>query len=677
MSVQLSHCLSGQRGGPISTQNTRDGQTAFVLIHGVGDPADQQLLDASRPSFGRLGIPFANIYEFNWNQTVDHPFESLPKNETDSWMNDVYIARIGSSLLNIATFPFARGRSRYQNALISLCEREALVFQTFPILLFVVPLCLVIPAYGPLRGILASYGVLLTILQLLGIATGRRKTILECVRAALVPILWSLTYVLLIPANINLGAAIGLMVFLIMLALSVWVPVSFQPFSEHFEGLVEITTWNWKSVLYFGAAGGIWFALTIGLQRLIRSTLYLTTKIVADISLYLGDAKYRDALISNFDGLLNSIAETHNSVVIVSHSLGTVIAVDTLRQCSRDRFGDVVFITCGSPLARIFCRFFPAAYPPPELLYRELCSRFHRFRWANLFRPLDPIGASLGLPPGCDISTHQWNRFFLSAHADYWSDSHAFDLASDWIRQPHAPAAQTAQDYQPRFHTSHEKASQRLRRLSLVVTVLAALALPVFGIRSFTRTIPIDTETLLRDSTEVPAMMVYWKTQDQLVEGDEGTDYWEVRYSTKSTAISMQAGLPDVSPEKERAIEAFRAKSADCRVAGHEAKCMSTKVRYANSQPSIFTLPDYELKGKRTTRQPGLGVLFWVLVVLLVPMACIGLYFSFSFFVAPVLFPPVSSLFGFVDRFSFRTNEEAKLRDERATFVPTVRGKDH
>lgn len=75
-------------------------------------------------------------------------------------------------------------------------------------------------------------------------------------------------------------------------------------------------------------------------------------------------------------------------VVVSAHSQGTVIAAAALWQLPESVRHQVGLLTYGSPLRRLYGRFFPA-YMAPEDLARL---RLHIPAWRNLYRCTDPIG---------------------------------------------------------------------------------------------------------------------------------------------------------------------------------------------------------------------------------------------------------------------------------------------
>ena len=163
------------------------------------------------------------------------------------------------------------------------------------------------------------------------------------------------------------------------------------------------------------------------LAWLSRAVAGPTLKILLDIFRYVGDPAYRDKIL---EGMCEKVAEHRLEVgrqfVLLSHSLGSVIAVDSLVNsptwCRED---DVLLITMGSPLSRFFFRFFPNALFPddPKRVAATVAARVRSFAWVNVYRPLDPIGTNLSLTAtgcGVDRTTGQFRR--LDAHGDYFSD---------------------------------------------------------------------------------------------------------------------------------------------------------------------------------------------------------------------------------------------------------------
>ncbi|MFJ3234957.1 hypothetical protein [Streptomyces sp. NPDC086787] len=87
---------------------------------------------------------------------------------------------------------------------------------------------------------------------------------------------------------------------------------------------------------------------------------------------------------------------TGGRLVISGHSQGSVLAAAAAWQLPQAVRGRVALLTYGSPLERLYGRWFPAYFGPAALgaLHREVAC------WRNLHRRTDPIGGPVRLPGG-------------------------------------------------------------------------------------------------------------------------------------------------------------------------------------------------------------------------------------------------------------------------------------
>ncbi|MFH8619405.1 hypothetical protein ACH4E8_30645 [Streptomyces sp. NPDC017979] len=83
-------------------------------------------------------------------------------------------------------------------------------------------------------------------------------------------------------------------------------------------------------------------------------------------------------------------------LVISGHSQGSVLAASAVWQLPAETRGRVALLTYGSPLERLYGRWFPAYFGPEAL--RALRDEVHC--WSNLWRPTDPIGGPVRVPSG-------------------------------------------------------------------------------------------------------------------------------------------------------------------------------------------------------------------------------------------------------------------------------------
>ncbi|MUL43302.1 hypothetical protein FZ103_19380 [Streptomonospora sp. PA3] len=97
---------------------------------------------------------------------------------------------------------------------------------------------------------------------------------------------------------------------------------------------------------------------------------------------------YGERAVPQLVARVTDMADRGTGVVFSGHSQGSVLAAAALWQAPprcRDR---VVLITHGSPLSRLYARYFPAYFGP--LALGDLRTR--AVRWRNLWRATDPIG---------------------------------------------------------------------------------------------------------------------------------------------------------------------------------------------------------------------------------------------------------------------------------------------
>lgn len=89
--------------------------------------------------------------------------------------------------------------------------------------------------------------------------------------------------------------------------------------------------------------------------------------------------------------------ETGGRLVISGHSQGSVLAAAAAWQLKPSVRGRVALLTYGSPLERLYGRWFPAHFGPAALtsLHHDVAC------WRNLYRLTDPIGGPVHLPGDC------------------------------------------------------------------------------------------------------------------------------------------------------------------------------------------------------------------------------------------------------------------------------------
>lgn len=156
-------------------------------------------------------------------------------------------------------------------------------------------------------------------------------------------------------------------------------------------------------------------------------------KVVLDIFRYLGNPPYRKDILEKLDAFVVDKSSGSASLVVVAHSLGSVIALDyLLNECKPASDRDVWLLTMGSPYRRFFLSLFPRLlfYRKTSTTATVIAKKFRSFHWLNIYRPWDPIGKSLGLCKalaGLDVDTEQWRR--PNGHGNYWKDP----VVAEWV----------------------------------------------------------------------------------------------------------------------------------------------------------------------------------------------------------------------------------------------------
>jgi hypothetical protein len=166
------------------------------------------------------------------------------------------------------------------------------------------------------------------------------------------------------------------------------------------------------------------------LEKLLVGTIISQlAKIFADIFRYISFPLYRKKIQDSFREFMNSASlESDSEIIIVGHSLGSVIAVDFLSNYY-DLFAkkSIILVTAGSPINRLLHCFFPDIYNSSAKTENYLSRVLDKFRWINVYRTLDPIGGKLnsnasGSIINIQINGWRFNDLFGFAHLNYWND---------------------------------------------------------------------------------------------------------------------------------------------------------------------------------------------------------------------------------------------------------------
>lgn len=146
----------------------------------------------------------------------------------------------------------------------------------------------------------------------------------------------------------------------------------------------------------------------------------------------------RDAIHLRMKRILTYYRDTlpaRSELIIVSHSQGTMIAIEVLNDPELDwlnqRFTSVSLVTMGTPLTNLYQHYFAHCYPPLDRPYwSNLRKRLNR--WVNVFRIDDPVGTEIEFPVG--VSNRDGQIVFSNhpvgcrGHVNYWSDCEVLEI---------------------------------------------------------------------------------------------------------------------------------------------------------------------------------------------------------------------------------------------------------
>jgi hypothetical protein len=132
-------------------------------------------------------------------------------------------------------------------------------------------------------------------------------------------------------------------------------------------------------------------ALTFGagdLLEFIKKKLAIGEDLISDVGNYVARNGVRTAVQEILhEALGDSAGALDNQALIVSHSQGTIISYDVLRQAGRNYAGLRTWITMGSPLRKYLA--FPLQWGAAQLSVPD------GLRWLNLYDKRDIVGKDL------------------------------------------------------------------------------------------------------------------------------------------------------------------------------------------------------------------------------------------------------------------------------------------
>jgi hypothetical protein len=405
----------------------------IIGIHGVGNPHEGEI----RGSLERVLIECkvgAQVREINWNQIVSFPVldgtvkgdavrtlaKRLARASHWEWMDPSLQRSDHAGLIEIVR------ELGYAGSEISIVALFATVAWALPI---IVILDLLQRSYAPSLvrttlpfTLLAQALILIASIILFGgsglaaaISTGRFSPIFVTSRRILCllfrPIVLAI-YAVFVVKWWKLSEAL----------LAIFLPPIL------FGNLVLILHHRWSVILVECLAFLATWLMTHHVSRTASRGAGSFLKILLDIFQYVSDPDYRRRIQLFVDRMMDQIGRgcPSTEIVIVAHSLGSVIAVDSLLHSNKWIDKRITLVTVGSPLRRFFFNLFPGLYFPPSAdgCSKELAGRIKNFRWLNSYRRLDYIGKAIGLTPNSwqsELPTKQWTRW----HMGYFGDGDA------------------------------------------------------------------------------------------------------------------------------------------------------------------------------------------------------------------------------------------------------------
>ena len=228
-------------------------------------------------------------------------------------------------------------------------------------------------------------------------------------------------------------------------------------------GLVVAIDQGWATELQLDTSGAAWRGLTVAGSRAIalfavglvavarmsynNATTRRRVGIVWDIATFwprhahplappcyaeraVPELGSRIAELTNGDPRSTDPRDHTSPVVVSAHSQGSVIAVAALLRQGQ-AVGRVALVTYGSPLDRLYRRYFPAFFPLNTTTV--LADRLEH-RWINLYRVTDPIGGPVAATGECDWEVPL--RDPLEGHGGYTREPYyrdALTIVQQWL----------------------------------------------------------------------------------------------------------------------------------------------------------------------------------------------------------------------------------------------------
>ena len=510
----------------------------IVAIHGVGDPKRGEIQAELAGNLRAAGLE-GEIREFNWNISLPYRFRSDEVFDGFGWSRVKFLSlRLADAcLIDWSSAKSVTGRWSWKAHYIAFQLTEWL----FAFLLSVA--AIVLPALFSMRpiddhtvsqeqleltlavltwaGRALVFAVALSAASAIVAAIAEKSTAPLRIATRRLGLLVLRPFVLLFSLLFSLPLTLLLGIAAAVCALLMVIIGGFIVFSSLF---AETPSDWWPAVVT--AIGLTTLLVATGLVVFMMRIGAPAFKILLDIFLYIADEDHRRGLQQALDKEFANVLSNWDELVIVAHSLGSVLALDSLLNSEVwGEAGDktVTLLTCGSPIRRFFTRFFPDHLFPSlvDTSAHVAAARVGRLRWLNGYRPYDEIGTVIGLSGTGwtrEFSTGQpsrWRSWQLN-HSNYWSDVRVRELTVtelatleysapspgtvDWSVRPVAAPVGSSR------HRS--RVAQVLRWSTAVIALIvagASLGTSIIMRRDVLHKINVEARTLLDKGVETSA----------------------------------------------------------------------------------------------------------------------------------------------------------------------------
>jgi hypothetical protein len=345
-------------------------------------------------------------------------------------------------------------------------------------------------------------------------------------------------------------------------------------------------------------------------------------KILLDIFRYIGDGSYRAATQQCVASKISGSGRP-SEFIVVAHSLGTVIAVDSLVNSAAWQKTDVVtLVTLGSPLRRFFFRFFPNLYFPctAARCANLISTHVGRFRWVNCYRPKDYVGTEIGFDR-CHWTVGVDTKQSISlpkAHSNYWGDGEIRAMLLNVLKtlQYSSSGGCTAQSHHPGIGFRPSAIRAAIPGATAVAAACLFSLVPVLAIFGGARSWIIEQRTRLRllDETtqrgvRVPARVKYWRDPELVADAHSNSVVrWQDCFAFEYKIETNQSQRWDFcNPERGLFAAAFwrldlsrlsiltRAEQCHAEAVTIDSPCMlpDLTLRYSEEHPGYFVVADF------------------------------------------------------------------------------------